>query len=258
MSKLTHKPLLQKITVGKLSADVTQEIIEDVMHSNFIGVVKDFVPAFKNKNSKTGRVVYKFDFSNYFTMVSTDKCEQNTVVNINGDVRKVKEVFVKTGFDVEENTQESLDYINNFLKEVGDILPENIKEYNHKDGDFEVTQRAGNFIFEVKVKTVLFIKTRTKVSERINCSLSITSRSTGLVERVKFRIQESKFIFGTSVFDFENVSPNFFKHKLKKVFLTYSKNIIDEYGLIDTTKRPSQVNDEEYERMKTIVKMITI
>lgn len=38
----------------------------------------------------------------------------------------------------------------------------------------------------------------------------------------------------------------FFKHEIQKVFLTYSKNI-DEYGLIDTTKRPSEVNDEEYE-----------
>ena len=81
MSKLTHKPLLQKITVGKLSADVTQEIIEDVMHSNFIGVVKDFVPAFKNKNSKTGRVVYKFDFSNYFTMVSHESIKNNIFYN---------------------------------------------------------------------------------------------------------------------------------------------------------------------------------
>lgn len=258
MSEKPHKPFPQKMTVGQLSADVTQEILEDVMHSNFVGVVKDFVPAFKNKNSKTGRVVYKFDFSNYFTIVSTDKGEQNTVVNINGDVRRVKEVFVNTGFTVEQNDQASLDYIKQFLKEVGDILPEPVKEYNHKDGDFEVTQRAGNFHFEVKVKTVLFVKTRTSVSERINCSLSITSKATGMVERVKFRIQESKFIFGVSVFDFENVRPNFFKHKLKKVFLTYSKNIIDEYGLIDTSKRPSEVNDEEYERMKTIVKMITI
>lgn len=258
MSKLTHKPLLQKITIGKLSADVTQEILEDVMHSNFVGVVKDFVPAFKNKNSKTGRVVYKFDFLNYFTMVSTDKGEQNTVININGDVRKVKEVFINNGFTIDHNDQCSLDYIKNFIKEVADILPEAIKEYDHTEGDFEVTQQAGKFHFEVKVKTVLFVKSRTSVSERINCSLSIASKATGLVERVKFRIQESKFIFGTSVFDFENVRPNFFKHKLKKVFLTYSKNIIDEYGLIDTTRRPNQVNDEEYERMKTIVKMITI
>lgn len=258
MTELTPKPLLKKMTVGQLSADVTQEILEDVMHSNFVGVVKDFVPAFKNKNSKTGRVVYKFDFSNYFTMVSTDKGEQNTVININGDVRKVKEVFIKTGFNIDYNDQASLDYIKKFIKEVGDILPETIKDYDHTDGDFEVTQQAGKFHFEVKVKTVLFVKSKTSVSERINCSLSITSKATGLVERVKFRIQESKFIFGTSVYDFENVRPDFFKHKLKKVFLTYSKNIIDEYGLIDTTKRPSEVNDEEYERMKTIVKMITI
>lgn len=258
MSELPQKPFPQKMTVGQLSADVTQEILEDVMHSNFVGVVKDFVPAFKNKNTKTGRVVYKFDFSNYFTMVSTNKSEQNTVININGDVRKVKDVFVKTGFTVDHNDKSSLDYIKKFINEVGDILPVTIKEYNHEDGDFEMTQQAGKFHFEVKVKTVLFVKTRTSVSERINCSLSITSRATGLVERVKFRIQESKFIFGTSVFDFENVRPNFFKHKLKKVFLTYSKNIIDEYGLIDTNKRPSEVNDEEYERMKTIVKMITI
>lgn len=258
MEHLNSNTSLKKMTVSQLSDNVTQEILEDVMHTDFLGVVKSFVPAFKNKNSRTGRVVYKFDYCNYFTMVSTDKGEQNTVVNITGDSRKVKEVFINSGFSVEQNDQKSLDYIKTFINEVSDILPNAIKAYDYAKGDFENTQQAGKFDFEVKVKTVFFIKSRTSVSERMNCSLSITSKATGLVERVKFRIQDSKFIYGTSVFNFENVRPNFFKHKLKKVFLTYSKNIVDEYGLIDAKKRPKEITDEEYERMKIIVKMITI
>lgn len=248
----------KKMTVSELSSEVTQDVLEAVMHSDFVGTVKDFVPAYKSTNNKTGRVVYKFDFSNYFTMVSTNKGEQNTVVNITGSVRKVKDVFIKSGFTINKNDQTSLNYINEFLKQVSDILPNDLKVYNNDIGDLEERQSAGNFEFEVKVKTVLFIKSRYTVSERLNCSLSIISRKTGAVERVKFRIQDSKFIFGNSVFELDIVKPDFFKHKLKKVFLTYSKNIIDEYGLIDTNKRPKDVNDEEYERMKTIVKMITI
>lgn len=256
MEQLNSNPLLKKVTVSQLSDNVSQEILEDVMHTDFVGVVKSFVPASKNKNSRTGRVVYKFDYCNYFTMVSTYKGEQNTVVNIIGDSRRVKEVFINSGFTVEQNDQASLEYIKNFINEVSDILPNAIKEYDYKNGDFEDTQQAGKFDFEVKVKTVFFIKSRTSISERMNCSLSITSKATGLVERVKFRIQDSKFIYGTSVFDFENVRPNFFKHKLKKVFLTYSKNIVDEYGLIDKKKRPKDITDEEYERMKIIVKWL--
>lgn len=258
MEELNTHPLPKKMTVSQLSDNVTQEILEDVMHSNFVGVVKDFVPAFKNKNLKTGRVVYKFDYSNYFTMVSTDRGEQNTVVNITGDSRKVKEVFLNSGFTVVPNDQASIDYIKRFLNEVSDILPEALPEFDYSKGDFENRQRTNKFAFEIKVKTVLFIKSRNTVSERMNCSLSVITLSNGLVERVKFRIQDSKFIYGTSVFDLSNVRPDFFKHKLKKVFLTYSKNIIDEYGLLETNKRPKEVTDEEYERMKTIVKMITI
>lgn len=258
MTAFTPTSPIKKVTAGQLSAGVTQEILEDVMHSNFIGVVKDFVPAFKNANSKTGRVVYKFDYSNYFTMVSNSKGEQNAVINITGDVKKVKDVFTQSGFTIEQNDTQSVEYIKNFIREVSDILPETIRDYDRDQGDFEITQQAGKFHFEVKVKTVLFVKSRTSVTERVNCSLSITSRATGLVERLKFRIQDSRFIFGTSVFDWDKVRPDFFKHKLKRVFLTYSKNIIDEYGLVDTTKRPKEINDEEYERMKTIVKMITI
>lgn len=258
MEDLNTKPLRKKMTVSQLSGDVTQEILEDVMHSNFVGVVKDFVPAFKNKNLKTGRVVYKFDYSNYFTMVSTDRGEQNTVVNITGDSLKVKEVFLNSGFTVVPNDQASLDYIKRFLNEVSDILPEALQEFDYTKGDFDHRQRTSKFAFEIKVKTVLFIKSRNTVSERMNCSLSVITLSNGLVERVKFRIQDSKFIYGTSVFDLNSVRPDFFKHKLKKVFLTYSKNIIDEYGLLEGNKRPKEVTDEEYERMKTIVKMITI
>jgi hypothetical protein len=248
----------KKMPVGHLMAGVTKEIFEEVMHSNFVDVKKEFKRSSFGLNSKTGRVVYRFNTFHYFSMVSSDKEGIHTVVHINGDVRAVKDVFIRSGFKVELNDENSLEYIKNFIKNVSDILPMELKDFDRNQGDYEQSQRAARFTFELKVKTVLFVKSKDTVSERLNCSLSILSHDTGLVERIKFRLQESKFIYGKSVFPCENINMDFFKYKLKRIFLTYSKNIINEYGLLEGNKRPREISEEEYERIKTIVKMITI
>lgn len=234
---------------------INKETIENVMNRVYPHTEREEIYHTSKTLSFMKRLVITAGSNTHFVISNNGLEKQSPSINISGNVSVVKKIFRESGFTVSETSSISHEFINHFIDKVNDLVLERFKPFDEKMTDYSFSQKVGSYNFKLNIKKLLLIKDEKTIVERCNCELGVSKGT--FLESVKFKIHEDEFIRGNFRQNVEDVKFDFFKVTLKRIFLNSHKNMIESNGLAEY-KKPHEVNDEDYESLKEIVKMILI
>lgn len=200
------------------------------------------------------RMTCKIDAFTHFVLTNNNDPFQAGTIDTQGNIEKIENTLIKTGIERVSNSEMSYQFLSKFITDVNDLTNDAFIDFKVTEDKYERSVKMGKYNCNLSVKPVLFIKDEHSFIKRINCIFELSYGSH--FERIRFRLHDKAFIHGNSIWAIEEVNSDFFKTSLKRMFLNANKDLLKTLGY--DFKKAREIDEQDYQNLKNIVKMILI